>query len=263
MRVVVLTKPVPDPASGQDRLGPDYRVDRAAAPAVLNGNDEYALEAALRLVETHGGEITLLAMAPATAPETLRKGLAMGAHRAVLVTDPALAGSDIRSTVGVLAAALAGLEFDLVLAGIDTSDGFAGVVPAALATLLGLPLLSNAAAIEPDPEAGRVRVRRIIQGGYDVLEAPLPALVSCTQALGAPRYPSLKGIMAARSKEVVVRSLADLGPTRWPVGGAAAATAVVAVDPPPARGATRTIRASAVEAAREIADFLAARRLLP
>jgi electron transfer flavoprotein beta subunit len=187
----------------------------------------------------------------------------MGAHRAVLVTDPILAGSDIRSTVGVLAAALAGLEYDLVLAGIDTSDGYAGVVPAALATALGLPLLSNAAAIEPELDAGRVRVRRIIQGGYDVLEAPLPALVSCTQALGAPRYPSLKGIMAARSKEVAVRSLADLGPTRWPVGGAAAATTVVAVDPPPARGATRTIRASAVEAAREIADFLAARRLLP
>lgn len=262
MRIVVLTKPVPDPASGQDRLGPDGWVDRAAAPAVINGNDEYALEAALRLVETHGGEITLLAMAPATARETLRKGLAMGAHRAVLVTDPALAGSDIRSTVGVLAAALGGLEFDLVLAGIDTSDGFAGVVPAALATLLGLPLLSNAASIEPDPAAGRVRVRRIVQGGFDVLEASLPALVSCTQALGAPRYPSLKGIMAARSKEIALRSLADLGPTRWPVGGAAATTVLVAVDPPPARGATRVVRAPAAEAAREIADFLAARRIL-
>lgn len=264
LRIVVLTKPVPDPASGQDRLGPDGRVDRAAAPAVINGNDEYALEAGLRLVEAHGGEITLLAMAPATAPETLRKGLAMGAHRAVLVTDPALAGSDIwPSTVGVLAAALAGLEFDLVLAGIDTSDGFAGVVPAALATLLGLPLLSNAASIEPDPAAGRVRVRRIVQGGFDVLEAPLPALVSCTQALGAPRYPSLKGIMAARSKEIAIRSLADLGPIRWPVGGAAARTELIAVDPPPARGATRIVRAPAAEAAREIADFLAARRILP
>ncbi|GIW20109.1 MAG: electron transfer flavoprotein subunit beta [Chloroflexota bacterium] len=263
MRIVVLTKPVPDPASGQDRLGPDWRVDRAAAPAVLNGNDEYALEAALRLVEAHGGEITLLAMAPPSAPETLRKGLAMGADRAVLVTDPALAGSDIPSTVAVLAAALRDLEADLVLAGIDTSDGFAGVVPAALATTLRLPLLSNAAAIEPDPAAGRVRVRRIVQGGYDVLEAPLPALVSCTQALGAPRYPSLKGIMAARSKEIAVRSLADLGPLPRPVGGAVAETVVVAVDPPPPRGATRTVRAPAAEAAREIAEFLAARRLLP
>ncbi len=263
MRIVVLTKPVPDPASGQDRLGPDHRVDRTAAPAVINGNDEYALEAALRLVEAHGGEVTLLAMAPASAPETLRKGLAMGAHRAVLVTDPALAGSDIVSTVSVLAAALQGLEFDLVLAGIDTSDGFAGLVPAALATALGLPLLSNAAAIEPDAAAGRVRVRRIVQGGYDVLEAPLPALVSCTQALGAPRYPSLKGIMGARTKEIAVRSLADLRPLRRPVGGEMATTTVVAVDPPPPRGATRTVRAPAAEAAREIADFLAARRVLP
>lgn len=263
MRIVVLTKPVPDPASGQDRLGPDHRVDRAAAPAVINGNDEYALEAALRLVETHGGEVTLLAMAPASAPETLRKGLAMGATRAILVTDPALAGSDIVSTVAVLAAALGGLEFDLVLAGIDTSDGFAGLVPAALATALGLPLLSNAAAIEPDPAARLVRVRRIVQGGYDVLEARLPALVSCTQALGAPRYPSLKGIMGARTKEIAVRSLADLGPLRRPVGGEVATTAVVAVDPPPPRGATRKVQAPAAEAAREIADFLAARRVLP
>src|SRR5207344_2406396 len=107
VRIVVLVKPVPDPASAGERLGPDDRLDRAAAPAVVNGNDEYVLEAALKLVEAAGeGEITLLAMAPANAPETLRKALAMGAHRAVLVTDPALAGSCAIATARVLAAAL-------------------------------------------------------------------------------------------------------------------------------------------------------------
>src|ERR1700686_1740406 len=108
-------KPVPD-TTGQERLGPELRVDRAAAPAVVNANDEYAVEAALKLVEAGGGEVTLLTMAPPTGPETMRKALAMGAHRGVLVTDPGLAGSDTLSTARVLAAALRGLEFDLVLA---------------------------------------------------------------------------------------------------------------------------------------------------
>src|SRR5690606_24745647 len=119
------------------------------------------------------------------------------ATRAVHVVDDRLAGADALTTMRVLAAALGGLEFDLVLAGIDTSDGAMGVVPAGVAALLRVPFLSYAAGIEPDPAAGRVRVRRISPTGHDVLEAPLPALVSCTQALGAPRYPSLKGIMAA------------------------------------------------------------------
>ena len=130
MRIVVLVKPVPDPASAGERLGPDGRLDRAAVPAVVNGNDEYVLEAALKLIEAAGeGEITLLSMAPANAPETLRKALAMGAHRGVHVTDPALEGSCAVSTARVLAAALRELEFDMVFAGIDTSDGVGGIVP--------------------------------------------------------------------------------------------------------------------------------------
>ncbi|MGH2464476.1 MAG: electron transfer flavoprotein subunit beta/FixA family protein, partial [Candidatus Limnocylindrales bacterium] len=210
MRIVVLAKPVPD-TTGQERLGPDLRVDRVGVPAVVNANDEYALEAALKLVEAAGeGEVTLLAMAPAGAPETLRKALAMGAHRAVLVTDPALGGSDTLTTVRVLAAALRRLEYDLVLAGADTSDGGGGVVAAGIAVTLGLPYLSYAARIEPkvEPAPGHVVVHRLSAVGYDQLEAGLPALVVATQALGEPRYPSLKGIMAARSKEILTWSLA-------------------------------------------------------
>ena len=126
MHIAVLTKPVPDPASGAERLGPDGRLDRAAAPSVVNGNDEYALEAALQLVEAHGGEVTIVAMAPSNATDTMRKALAMGATRGVLVTDSQLAGSDAPTTMRILAAALKDIGADLVLAGVDTSDGSAG-----------------------------------------------------------------------------------------------------------------------------------------
>ncbi len=262
MRIAVLTKPVPDPAAGAVRLLADGRLDRGSVPAVINGNDEYALEAALKLRDVHGGEVVLLAMAPAGAPETLRKGLAMGADRAVLVTDPALEGSCAVATTRVLAAAVRELEADLVLAGVDTSDGTAGVVPAGLAALLRLPFLSYAARIEPEPAAARVRVHRLSPTGYDVLEAPMPAVVSCTQVLGEPRYPSLKGIMAARGKEVATRSLADLGIDPGSVGSAAATTRLVESWPPPPRAATQVVRAPADEAAAAVVDFLQARRLL-
>jgi electron transfer flavoprotein beta subunit len=262
VRIVVLAKPVPDPTAAGERLGPDQRLDRAAVPAVVNGNDEYALEAALKLVEAHGGEVTLLSMAPANAPETMRKALAMGATGGVLVTDPALAGSDTLSTTRVLAAALRRLEYDLVLAGVDTSDGGTGVVAAGVATLVGLPYLSYAARIEPEEAAGTVRVRRLSPTGYDVLAASLPALISCTQALGEPRYPSLKGIMAARSKEIAVWSLADLGIDPATVGDAAAATRVRRAQPPAARGATVVVREPAETAAARVVEFLAGRRLV-
>lgn len=269
MKIVVLAKPVPDPAAAAEKLGPDNRLDRAASPAVINGNDEYTLEAALQIADAHPGEVevTLLAMAPAGGAETLRKGLAMGATRGVLVTDAALAGSDAWSTAKVLAAALGNLEYDLVLAGFDTSDGVGGVVGAAVATLLKLPYLSSAAKVEPDVAAGTVRVRRISATGFDVLEAKMPALIVGTQLLGTPRYPSLKGIMGARSKEVVQQSLADLGLSSDAgaadgVGGAAARTTVTDRKTPPARGAARVVRGPAAEAAKELAAFLAERRLV-
>jgi len=262
VQIVVLVKPVPDPASGGERLGPDGRLDRAATPAVVNANDEYALEAALKLTEAHGGEVTIVSMAPTSGPETMRKALAMGAHRGIHVTDPALAGSDHVSTARVLAAALKDLEYDLVLAGADTSDGLAGVVPAGVAAILRLPYLSYAAKIEPMKETETVRVRRISPTGYDVLEAPMPALVVCTQALGEPRYPSLKGIMAARSKEIATKSLADVGIDPAMVGGVVATTKVLGSAAPPLRAATRVVRGAPDAAAREVADFLAERRII-
>ena len=264
MKIVVLAKPVPDPAAAAERLGPDNRLERSVAPTVINGNDEYTLEAALQIADAHPGEveITLVAMAPANGAETLRKGLAMGATRGLLVTDPALAGSDAWSTAKVLAAALKDVEYDLILAGFDTSDGVGGVVGPAVATLLKLPYLSSAAKIEPDAAAGTVRVRRISPTGFDVLEAPMPALIVGTQLLGEPRYPSLKGIMAARSKEIATKSLADLGLDGGAIGGAAARTKVTGTRKPPARGATQVVRGTPDEGAKAIADMLATRRLI-
>jgi len=262
VRIVVLTKPVPDPAAAAERLGPDNRLDRAASPAVINGNDEYVLEAALKLVEAHGGEVTLLTMAPVTGPETMRKGLAMGATRGVHVTDPALAGSDTWATARVLAAALRKMEYDLILAGFDTSDGTAGVVGAAIATLLKLPYLSSAARIEPDIDAGTVQVRRISATGFDVIEAPMPAVIVGTQLLGEPRYPSLKGIMGARSKEIETRSLADLEIDEGDVGSMASRTEVASKRTPPPRGDAIVVRGSADEAATAIVDLLSERRLI-
>ena len=259
MRIVVLVKPVPDTASSGERLRPDdWRLDRAAVPAVVNANDEYALEAALKLTEAHGGEVVLLSMAPPSAPETMRKALAMGAASGILVTDPALGGSDAVTTTRVLAAALKTMDYDLVFAGADTSDGGAGVVPAGVATILGLPYLSYATKIEPDMAARTVRVRRISPTGFDLLEAPMPAMVVCTQALGEPRYPSLKGIMAARSKELATKPLAD-------VDGAEASpstTTVLAATAPPPRAPTRVIRAPAEEAAQQVVAFLVERRIV-
>jgi electron transfer flavoprotein beta subunit len=259
VRIVVLVKPVPDTASSGERLRPDdMRLDRAAVPAVVNANDEYALEAALKLTEAHGGEVVLLSMAPPSAPETMRKALAMGVASGTLVTDPALEGSDTLTTTRVLAAALRGLEYDLVLAGADTSDGGAGVVPAGVATLLELPYLSYATKIEPNPDAGTVRVNRISPTGFDILEAPMPAMVVCTQALGEPRYPSLKGIMAARSKELTTKGLADVAGAE----AGAPTTAVVGSEAPPPRAASRVIREPAAQAAEQVVAFLAERRII-
>jgi electron transfer flavoprotein beta subunit len=263
VRIVVLTKPVPDPASGGERLGPDGRLDRANSPAVVNGNDEYVLEKALKLIEAAGeGEVILLSMAPANAPDTMRRALAMGATKGVLVTDPAIEGSDTVATTRVLAAALKTLEFDLVFAGVDTSDGVAGLVPPGVAALASLPYLSYAATIEPDAAGRSVKVQRITPTGYDVLEAPMPALISGTQALGEPRYPSLKGIMAARSKELTTLSLADLGIEPASVGLEGATTKVVDSRKPEPRGATRVVREEPDEAARQVVALLVERRLI-
>jgi electron transfer flavoprotein beta subunit len=257
VNIVVLLKAVP--VVGTERLGNDLLTDRSGQ-AEANGNDEYLLEKALKLTETHGGEVTLLTLGPANGAEALRKALAMGAARAVHVADEAVRGSDIRATVEILSAALRKMEYDLVFCGADTSDGQGGVVAAALAVRLSLPYLSYASEIEPTD--GGVQVHRFGAAGYDVLEAPTPALVMGTQLLGAPRYPSLRGIMQARSKPIETWTLGDLGIDASAAGSSAAWTRTVDANRPAERAGATFVREPAEIAVTQIVDFLADRRLI-
>jgi electron transfer flavoprotein beta subunit len=259
VRIVVLLKAVP--VVGTERLGDDFRTDRTVQ-LEANGNDEYVLETALKLTEASTGEVTLLTVGPAGAVEALRKALAMGAGEAYHVADPAIAGSDLRGTLAILEAATRRIEHDLLFAGADTSDGQAGVLAAALAARLGLAYLSFASEIEPDEAARTVRVRRLTATGHDVLEAPLPALVMGTQLLGAPRYPTLRGIMAARGKAPTTWTLADLGVEPATVGEAGARTSVLSAEPPAARAAATIVREEPAVAVERIVALLDERGIL-
>ncbi len=256
MHIVVLLKAVP--IVGNERLDDGYRTQRTQLEA--NGNDEYVLEKALKLTESGGGEVSLLTMGPSGAVDAIRKALAMGATRAYHVLDDALAGACLRQTIDVLTAAVQKLEFDLLFCGADTSDGQGGVVAPALAARLGLPYLSYASEIEPTD--GGVRVHRLSPTGYDVLEAPTPALVMGTQVLGEPRYPSLRGIMQARSKEVTTWALADLGVDPATVGGDTATTRVLGSEAPPQRSGAMVLKGAPEEVVAQTVDFLAQRRLI-
>jgi len=257
MNIAVLLKAVP--VVGTERLDANNWTDRTV-PLEANGNDEYNLEKALKLTEARGGEVTVLTVGPAGATEALRKALAMGASRAIHVVDDAVKGSDIRATVAILSAAVGKLEYDLLLAGADTSDGQGGVLGAALAARLGLPYLSYASEIELADEG--VRIHRITPTGYDVLQAATPAVVMGTQLLGEPRYPSLRGIMQARSKPVDTWTLADIGVEPANVGAGAATTKTLESSAPPERAGARFIRESPEVAAAQVVDFLASRRLV-
>jgi electron transfer flavoprotein beta subunit len=257
VNIVVLFKAVP--VVGTERLGGDLLTDRSVQ-LEANGNDEYMLEKALKLTETHGGEVTLLTVGPANATEPLRKALAMGAARAVRVVDDGIKGSDIRASVEILTSALRKLEYDVIFAGADTSDGQGGVVGAAISARLGLPYLSYASEIEPT-DAG-IRIHRLSATGYDVLESALPAVVMGTQLLGAPRYPSLRGIMQARSKPVDNWSLAELGVEGSSVGAVSSTTKTIDSAKPPERAGATFVRESPDVAAAQIVDFLTTRRLI-
>ncbi|GGJ83771.1 electron transfer flavoprotein subunit beta [Pilimelia anulata] len=224
MNIVVLVKQVPD--SGAERtLRADNTVDRAAADNVINEMDEYAIEEALRLTEAGGGEVTILTMGPERAAESIRKALSMGPHGAVHVVDDALAGSCALGTSAVLAAALRELNPDLVLCGAESTDGRVQVMPHMLAERLGIAALTGARKLTVD--GGTLTIERQTDEGYEVVTAATPAVVSVWDTINEPRYPSFKGIMAAKKKPVRTLSLADLGVPAGEVGAAGATSAVV------------------------------------
>ncbi|MBK9179319.1 MAG: electron transfer flavoprotein subunit beta/FixA family protein [Acidimicrobiales bacterium] len=240
MNVVVCVKQIPDPAVPGE-LDPATSTLKREGKLILDESDSYGVEMALQLVDAAGGgEVALVSMAPNSETSGLRTALAMGAARAVLVSDPVLAGSDALGTAKVLAKAVerAGLP-DLVLAATESSDGYTGTTPEQLAALLGLPSITFAKKVEVAD--GKVRVERQTEAGYDEVECALPALVTVTAGVVEPRYPSFKGIMAAKSKPVDEVAVADLGLDAASVGQAGARQEIVSVAAAEARQAGEII----------------------
>jgi electron transfer flavoprotein beta subunit len=253
MKIAVCVKHVPE---GHARIDPgSKRLDRSGEGA-LNHFDANAVEEALRLKGDGDTEVVVVSMGPEKAADSLRKALAMGADRAVLVSDDAAAGSDLVATSRVLAKALERESPDLVLFGQQASDADGAVLWAAVAERLRQPVVSQAA--ELTLQDGSLRVKRQTEFGYDLIEAPLPAVVAVSDAINEPRYPSLKGIMGAKKKPQEVLSLADLGVE---AGDAGSKTEVLALGAPPARGDARKIEGDG-NAAQAIVDFLAEKRLV-
>ena len=256
MKIAVCVKHVPE---GAGRLDPgSKRLDRSGEGA-LNHFDANAVEEALRLKGGTDSEVVVVSLGPEKAADSLRKALAMGADRAVLVTDPGAAGSDLVATSKILAKALEREGADLVLFGQQASDADGAVLWAAIAERLHRPVVSQASELTVDGDS--LRVKRQTEFGYDVIEAPLPAVVAVSDAINEPRYPSLKGIMGAKKKPFEILSLGDVGVDAGDAGEAGSKTEVLALGEPPSRGDARKIEDDG-NAAQAIVDFLAEKRLL-
>lgn len=246
MKIIVCVKQIPDPASPSSLDADTHRLVRPAEQ-VLDDTDRYGIEAGLQLAEATGGEVTLVSMGPTGTMQGVRQALAMGADKAVLVDDPALAGSDALTTAKVLAAAARREGFDVVIAGVESTDGYSGVVPQIMAELLDIPALTFARSVEMTN--GMLRIERQTGSGYDVVECAPPAALAVTAGAVEPRYPTFKGIMAAKNKPVDALTAADLGMA----GGAG--QEVSGVSPAPERQAGETITDDG-EAHLKILEFL-------
>jgi electron transfer flavoprotein beta subunit len=234
MNVVVCVKQIPDPAE-PGKLEADNTLDRSGK-LILDESDSYGVEMGLQLADASGGgEVILVSMAPNNETSGLRTALAMGAAKAILISDEALSGAGALDTAKVLAKAIERAEADLVLTATESSDGYTGTVPEQVAALLGLPSITFAKHVEVAD--GAVKVQRQTELGYDEVECPLPAVVSVTAGVVEPRYPSFKGIMAAKSKPVDTLTVADLGIDASQVGWAGAGQDIVDISPAPARQA--------------------------
>jgi electron transfer flavoprotein beta subunit len=252
MNVLVCIKQIPDP-NAPGKLDPQTkRLVREGVDLVLDPGDEHAVEAGLQIVEKDAGEVTVISMGPPKAIDAIRRALAMGAHRGILVTDPALENSDAISTARAIAAAVKGQTYDVIICGTESTDGSSGAVPAQLAELLGLPLLSFARKLEV--AQGKAVIDRQTDDGYDVVEAPLPAVVTVTGGINEARYPALRGIMQAKNKEVRQVGLSDIG-LGGQAGKAALTQEVVDATPAEARKAGEIVEDKG-DGAKRVADFL-------
>ena len=259
MNIVVCVKQVPDTAVERTLTPGAGTLDRESPDGLINELDEYAIEEGLKIAEAHGGEVTIVSMGPAKAAESIRKALSMGADKAIHVLDEALAGSDALVTSLVLAQALKQAGFDLVILGSESTDARTGVLPAMLAERLGVPQLTLASKV--DISGSEVTVRRVTDDGYQVVTGALPAVVSVVEKINEPRYPSFKGIMAAKKKPVQTLSLADLGVDAGAVGLAGSWTAVADFAARPPRAAGQVVKDEG-DGGTTVAAFLAERKFI-
>jgi electron transfer flavoprotein beta subunit len=239
MNVVVCVKQIPEDQATY-KLDPTTHTLVRDGKLILDESDSYGVEMGLQLAEqAGGGEVTLVSMAPNSETSGLRTALAMGAARAILVSDPALAGSDALTTAKVLAAAIKRAEPDLILTATESSDGYTGTIPVQIAEILGMPSVTFSKKVTVSGD--KVTVERQTEEGYDEVEVPLPAVISVTAGVVEPRYPSFKGIMAAKGKPVDTVSVADLGLDPSSVGSGGAREEVTSVTPAEARKAGEVV----------------------
>jgi electron transfer flavoprotein beta subunit len=259
MNIVVCVKQVPDTWAERKLQPDDSTLDRGSVDGLINELDEYAIEEGLRLAEAHGGEVTILSMGPQKASESIRKALSMGADKAVHVLDDGLHGTDGLGTSAVLAKVLTRIGFDVVILGSESTDARMGVLPAMLSERLGVPQMSMANKVEIDGSA--ITIHRQTDHGYDTVQASLPAVVSVVEKINEPRYPSFKGIMAAKKKPVETLGLADLEIDPAQVGLAGAATEVVSFAQRPPRQAGTIVKDEG-DGGVKAAEFLAAQKFI-
>ncbi|MEU4195800.1 electron transfer flavoprotein subunit beta/FixA family protein [Kribbella sp. NPDC026611] len=260
MKIVVCAKFVPDATADRRFRSEDNTVDRAGVDGLLSELDEYAVETALTVKEAGDAEVTVLTVGPEQAADAVKKGLQMGADAGVHVLDDAIHGSDAVATSLVLAKALAKLEADLVVFGMGSTDGGMGVVPAMVSERLGLPAVTLGSEVSVDGQT--VRIRRDGDTASDTVEGTLPLVLSVSDQANEPRYPSFKGIMAAKKKPVETWSLADLEVTPEQVGGASAWTEVVEVTARPARTAGTIVTDEDGSGAAQLVEFLSTNKFL-
>lgn len=259
MNIVVLVKQVPDSSAERSLRSDDNTVDRESASNVINEMDEYAIEEALKLTEAHGGEVTLLSMGPERATEAIRKGLQMGPDSGVHIVDDALAGSCALATSKVLAAALRTLSPDLILCGAEATDARGQVVPQMVAERLGVAALTGTRKLTVDGTA--LTAERQTEEGYEVITASTPAVVSVWDTINEPRFPSFKGIMAAKKKPIKTLTLADLGIAADEVGAAGASTVVVEHSKRPPRAAGTRVEDSG-QGGQALVEFLSSEKFV-
>jgi len=256
MNIIVCMKQVPDTAA-RIKIGSDGRdIDRSDLSYVVNPYDEYAVEEAIRIKEKVGGEVVVLCMGPERATEAIRTCLAMGADRGIHLKDEAFEGSDPYATAKLLAKAVSGMEYDLILCGKQAVDDNASFVGPALAERLGIPQATVITNLELAEDQKKITVKRETEGGKEVLELPLPALVTAQKGLNEPRYASLPGIMKAKKKEIKVVDAAALGISPDEVGEKGARENILALTLPPERQAGKVIPGEPAEAVKELVKLL-------